>query len=296
MSFLKTFTSESTFGYIFAMILLVSVILTVAGYLQNNEIAPLGSLIDVLNILMNENGAIKYRQLNASSACVIVPLTFVGLIVMNGILSLFQSYATLPRYEHQIDTLDALYNSQIPIFANKIIWVEKVIKVLETLTHFGGWSDKVHPMSLLQLVQELNSLNNSIAFPLYDDQAKDLLQTQNGLDFKMFHLLSDTEISKHIMACTIPKNFVYIDYLNDVLLRWQSSGLYDRWFQIGCEKRVRYGVRWYLKYQAKVTVESESSEAITFFLVWCGWLASALVFISEIVWNKCQQTKIIRKT
>ncbi len=99
MAYLQSKTWKLLFAYTFLVVATASMILTVSGYLKTKKILFLQRFTDVVNLLINDNGAIKYRQLHRADVCLIVPLTFIGFIMMNGILSAFQSYLALPMYD-----------------------------------------------------------------------------------------------------------------------------------------------------------------------------------------------------
>lgn len=77
---------------------------------------------DVVNVPMNDNGAIKYPFLSRYEACLLLPLTFVGLIFVNGILSSLQSFLTRPIRQPQINTVEDMYQSQILITTTHEFW------------------------------------------------------------------------------------------------------------------------------------------------------------------------------
>lgn len=52
--------------------------------------------MDVFNLLIFDNGFINYQSMYSVENFLIVPLTFVGLVFINGILSNYISYITQP--------------------------------------------------------------------------------------------------------------------------------------------------------------------------------------------------------
>lgn len=115
IAYLRSIASASFFGYSFATILTVTVLLIVVRYIRRKKIQLFQCTADVSNLLMNDNGFINYRQLSRAEGCLIVPLTFTGLVIVNGILSSLQSYVTRPIMESDIDTIEDLYKSPLPI-------------------------------------------------------------------------------------------------------------------------------------------------------------------------------------
>lgn len=91
-AYLKTITSDIFFTYFLILIASVIVMLSVFRYKKHNKSVFFQSVTDVVNLLMNDNGYIEYGLLSRYEAFLIVPLTFIGLIFVNGIWSNLQSY------------------------------------------------------------------------------------------------------------------------------------------------------------------------------------------------------------
>ena len=137
---------------------------------------------------MNNNGSINYSELNGADVYVIVPLTFVGLVVMNGVLSVFQSYLTLPLYEHQISTIDELFQSSVPILEDEsIFWINRTNEILEKVSGHDGWRDRIYRTDFQD---EAEKFNNSVAFFLLNSQAQMYMEAQKQLDIKAYHLMT----------------------------------------------------------------------------------------------------------
>lgn len=116
IAYLRSVTSATFFGYSLATILTVMLLLVIIRYIKRKKILFFQCAADVLNLLMNDNGFINYRQLCGAEGWLIVPLTFAGFVMVNGILSSLQSYVTRPIMESEIDTVDDVYKSPLPIF------------------------------------------------------------------------------------------------------------------------------------------------------------------------------------
>lgn len=86
------------------------------------------TVADVINLLMNDNEYIRYQQLSAIELWIVVPLIFVGLIFVNGILS-----AVRP----QIDTMDDLYASPFYIYESDGDRAYKATRTLELVNEIG---------------------------------------------------------------------------------------------------------------------------------------------------------------
>jgi len=83
-----TVTWTRLFVYAVIVIATSSLLLTISGYLHKRKILLFECVVDVVNLLLNENAAIRYSNLRRAEIFILVPLTFTGLIVMNGILSI----------------------------------------------------------------------------------------------------------------------------------------------------------------------------------------------------------------
>lgn len=119
VGYLQNATWKLFFIYTFVVIAAASLLLTISGYWQTKKISFRQSVGDVINLLLNDNGSIRYGQLHCADIYVAVPLTFNGLIMMNGIVSVFQSYLTVTIYGPQINSIDDLFESATQILAKE---------------------------------------------------------------------------------------------------------------------------------------------------------------------------------
>lgn len=90
MVYLQNSTWERVFLCIFLTIMAASLVLTISSIVRTKNVHFLRCVAIVANLLMNDNCDIRYNQFPRADACLLVPLTFAGLIVMNGILSVYQ--------------------------------------------------------------------------------------------------------------------------------------------------------------------------------------------------------------
>ncbi len=128
VDYLKQTTWKRLFVYTFIVVVVTSLLLTLSEYLRSKKILLIQRTTDVINLLMNDNGSIRYGQLHRADVYIFIPLTFSGLIVVNGIFSVFQSYLTVPIYENQIKTIDNLFKSEV-----KFLTSEKKVGIIESL-------------------------------------------------------------------------------------------------------------------------------------------------------------------
>lgn len=284
-AYLQNRTWTLLFAYIFVVIVSSSLVLVVSGYVKKRKILLFECVIDVVNLLLNDNTAIKYRNLFRAEILVIVPLTFTGLIVMNGIASLFQSYITAPIYQPQINSFRDMYTSSVPIMANKIVGRDRIVELLESFTRYGGWNNRVIGVAFKQLSDEIATLNNSIAFFVDYDEASVLLEVQKKMSVKAYHLLGEHFFYKQLISFGFTPHFPFIECVNDIIHRLSRAGLTDKWGREGSERIAK--TLWKLNLNREMNNEVSSiGEFAVPTIVWCGWIASTVVFICEIFWHK----------
>lgn len=280
VTYLKSATPRHLFGYSF-VIVLVTLTLTISGYMKTKKFSFFQYVVDVVNLLMNDNGTIRYQQLSRAEVCVVVPLTFAGLLTVYSLLSSFQSYVTSPIYRNQINTIEDLYKSPFPILVDDVHWENEIPTISDNLSP-GGWSDKVHPTGYLQLISEIKSFNRSISFSMPYNQAQVLLAVQKKLNLKVYHIIPGTYYEL-IVSYVINDNFPFAERINHIFHCLQNAGLVNKWhkdfYQFWFNKIVDKN----RKYDS-----TESKTVITVFtdhLIWV-WIATAVVFICEIIWSK----------
>lgn len=282
----RTWTLLLIYGFV--VIGTSSVLLFVSGFVQKRNVSIFRCVTDVVNLLINDNGGIRYRCLHSVDVFVTVPLTFAGLIVMNGIVSIFQSYIMSPIYQPQINSLEDLYTSSIPIMVVEIEWKEKLLKLLEELTDFVGWSDKIHESNTNQLAKEIRSFNNSIAFFTLDENMKIYLEVQKRLALKAYHVLGEVVLARYLVSYKISSKLPFDRSVNDIVHRLNAAGLMDKWFKDENEIGVREVCRRNLKLQTGISNDSDmdTGKFSVPTAVWCGWIASVIVFICEIILHR----------
>ncbi len=104
-AYLMAIISTNLFGYLLVSISLVVLLLLVFRYIKQKKILFIRSITDVFNLLMNDNGSVRYSRLSSLELMLIIPLTFVGLVFVSGILSALLSFATRPVQQHQMNTI-----------------------------------------------------------------------------------------------------------------------------------------------------------------------------------------------
>lgn len=291
VAILKNITSENLFCYTFIVISVVFLALVASRYMSESRISFFASAADVLSLLMNDNATIKYQQLRAAEAWIVLPLTFVGLVVVNGILSILLSHAALPLYHNQIKTFDDLYQSSVPVL-NDGSSSEVYIERLEALSPHGGWRKKVHDLDIDEMNEDSFTFNNTVAFIILYEEGELLLELHQRLNLESFHMISKPYLLKYFYAYSSSKKFVYNEYLNALLHYFQSAGLIERWYEMKQRDAMRHLLR--VHANRKYTSVDDSELGIPA-VVWCGWIASLVVFICEIIWQKTKLQEIAEK-
>lgn len=286
VAYLQNSTWKLLFAYTFAVIVAATLLLAVSGYLHSKKILLVQCVVDVVNLLMNDNVAIPYGRLHSADVWIIVPLTFTGLIVVNGVVSVFQSFLTVPIYERQMNTFEDLFASNVPILVDEIGWVNRTVKALENLSKPGVWSDKVYPRNKTQIMEEIYKLNSSISVALPShEMAHMVLEMQKRLNLEAFHLMTES-LEKTLIGFQVGRYFPFAESINDLILRSHCFGLMDKWLKDHFQSEIKRIWKMSLNRQDKSDNESHSGEFTVPTVVWVGWVGSAIVFVGEIIWNK----------
>lgn len=102
-AYLLTVMSNYVFGYALITFLSIMLLLSVFRYIKHKKVVFVQGVADVVNLLMNDNSYIQYNQLSRAEMFLIVPLTFAGFIITNGMLSALTSYVTRLVFQPQIN-------------------------------------------------------------------------------------------------------------------------------------------------------------------------------------------------
>lgn len=285
-AYLQNGTWTLLFIYMFIVIATSSILLFISGYLQKSNISIFQCVTDVVNLLINDNGDIRYQGLHRADVFVTVPLTFTGLVVMNGVVSVFQSFITSPIYQPQINSLKDLHTSSVTVLVNEIGWRDEVVALLENLSNLDEWSGKVQGISMAQLAKEVRTFNNSIAFVTLDYDVQVVLEVQKRLSLKAFYALNEITLSSYLVSYQHSSGFPFLQPINDIIHRLNSGGLIKKWVEEHNEFKI---IDWWkrrLQAQYQITTESDVGKFSVPTAVWCGWIASGIVFVCEVIWGK----------
>lgn len=290
VAYLRNATWTLIFIYAFVAITTASIVLIISDYLRTKEISY-QCAFDVLNLVMNDNSSIRYGQLHFADVCVIVPLTFIGFVAMNGILSVFQSYLTWPIYERQINSFDDLFKSSVQIYQHYSAGL--TIDLLEFHTGHGGWNDRIHEIEDVQLYKEISSFNDSIAYVLnYERQGIQVyLEVQKRLSLKAYHLISEP-LLQSLVSFSVSSNFSYTGSINDIIHRLNNAGLMSKWIKDTDDVVINDLMKSHYYRELKVSNKTDSEDFVVPTLLWSGWIASGILFVCEIIWKKF--TEVVR--
>lgn len=284
--YLQSGTWTMLFVIAFIVIVTSSLLLIVSSYIQRRKIVTLQCVADVVNLLVNDNAGIRYQNLHRADIFIVVPLTFAGLIVMNGIVSLFQSFITSPIYEPQINTLEALYKSSVPIVELDPVWANEFVAILTGITKYNNWRDKMY---LTTFINNVNTSNR--AYPItakfqFKGDAQAFLEVQKRLSLEWYHMISDTFLARYLFAFKTSPEYPFIDHINGILHALNSGGISSKWEKYAEERYVEKLYKEDYDLQFYHDNESDVRKFAVPTVVWIGWIASTIVFISEIIWNR----------
>lgn len=318
IAYLRSISSDNFFVYASTIIVTVMLLLGIIRYIKRKEILFFECVADVLNLLMNDNGYINYRQSSRSEGCLIVPLTFTGLIFVNGILSSLQSYVTRPIMQSQIDTVDGLYNSPLPIytvseykriqsplfvvnfffFANQLgtFWSTEVPNVLGNLSgHTDGWTSKVHLRKSSDLLPQIFAYNTTMSVLLFKTHVNVLLEHQKRMTIRGYHIPTQFYIFKFLSFYHVNNDFPFIERFNEIIQRLQSAGMYEKWTgELYDEVKSQV----FSKNRSDYVTTSEETEIDSFpipkFIIY-GWTVGIMVLILEIISSKIATVMYVRR-
>lgn len=127
VAYLQAVTTGNVFIFLFITIAATIIFLCYFRFKRESKFSIFQSAADVLGLLMNDNGYINYRRLSNIEVMLIVPLTFAGLIIVNGLLSALQSHFTRPIIQPQIESAEEILNSTFCISTSSNEWEYELI-------------------------------------------------------------------------------------------------------------------------------------------------------------------------
>lgn len=226
--YLLTLTTNELFAYSAGTVAATVLTLSACRYIKQKKLHFSQSLIDVLNLLIiNDNGYINYPRLSCAETFVIIPLTFIGFIVVNGYLSSLKSYVTTPVLQPKLKTLGEIYNSPL-----KILTIPSYENfVLERLAHrtHQDWSNKIVAIDE-NFMYQMFRFNTSIFYTISNDDFNMISMAQRRLNIRGFY---DTGVTVTCALNIFPvhESVLFFDKLSDIVHRTHSSGLLQQWMR-----------------------------------------------------------------
>lgn len=289
-AYLQTVLSNQFFDYFLLLMVGFVVLLTFFRYVKQKKFPFFESSIDVLNLFLNNNTSIKYQQLSRTESFLIVPLTFMGVIIVNGIFSNSLSYLTRPVYQPEINTIEDLYWSQLPILTWGLNgWKDELTEVFMKRTEFKDWGKNIIVVENAKLREYSRTFNRSMSFLTSLNNANTFVRAQKRLDIRGYHK-TQIEVSSFPFSYPVNEKFVFFERLNEIVHRIQSAGLFREWI------RQEYAQREKKILKANVKQSFDQDNSVTNFefpmLIVYGWLTGSILLLIEIIWKKFKENRL----
>ncbi|XP_037050323.1 uncharacterized protein LOC119084448 [Bradysia coprophila] len=283
-AYLQMLTTNDFFAYCAGALTLIVIILSACRYIKQGKILFFQSLIDVLNLLINDNGYINYQRLSRAEAFLIGSLTFVGFIVVNGYLSDLQSYFTKPFLQPQLKTVTDIYNSPLTIAVSED-WADEVAEIVAHRSTHKDWTNKIRVIQRDKFSYQYWKFDTSTSYVMSAIDFDMMSRIQRRLNIRGFY---DTGVTVLAYLLTFPvlDSFLFFDKLNEIIHWTYSSGLLYQWIRetfYQTEKIILTYNRKRLENQQQTVevVQIDFSMIIIY-----GWIAGVIILIIEILWNK----------
>lgn len=290
-AYLRTVTSDIFFGYALITIAVVMICLTLCRYIKQKKCSFIRSVVDVLNILMNDNQRINYSQLSRTEVFLLVPLTFIGFVVVNCALSALKSFLTRPIIQPQINTVEEIYRSPFPIFTKSEPVIKFLTDDLKQFSNHDDWQDRVRAVHPDLFYRHIETYDTSNAFFVSREYAKKLINNQKRLNVRGYHI-SKLHIMTVVSSYPVNDNFPFVERLNEIHHRVRSAGLHEKWWREDEIDLWRNISRKYNSFEDRDdSSENTKMFAVPMFIVY-GWVAGTIVLIIEIVWKNFKFSRI----
>lgn len=278
----KNTTSGELFGYCLISVGALILVLSILRYVKQKKFLLCQSLVDVFCLVMNYNSHIKYQRLSPPEIWVIVPLTFVGLIVTNGILANLNSYLTKPILQPQIKTVEEIYTSPLNVLIFHETWKKIIIEVLTNQTEGKDWSKKIL-VDQENFDDYLKAFNRTTFFLVSSEFVRTISIAQKLLEIPGYHNPNIVIRNNTLYGFFVIKTFLYFERLNEIIQRLKSSGIYTQWIRIDDYNYAKES----LKLKAERNHNEMDIERFEFpMYLFYGWSAGLIVLIMEIVWKR----------
>lgn len=115
------------------------------------------------------------------------------------------------------------------------------------------------------------------------------LEVQQRLSLKAYHLISEKNVDRVYMSLMVSRtSFPFTEQINNIIRLLQNAGLTDKWIKDGKQNEVQKMWKMSSNLLKKNSKESEGGEFVVPTIVWCGWIASLVIFVCEIIWNEIE--------
>lgn len=293
-AYIRVLGTFDLLGYSALTIVITILFLSFIRFNRRKKFQFFESVCDVLNLLMNDNSFIRYQRLSSIEIMVILPLTFLGLIVVNGILSAFQSYLTQPISRPQIESAEDLYNSPLDVYTYAEVVAEEAIGDLKSQFERGNWNDRVKIGDVPELSHRLRSFDRSISQLVELENALVFESVQKQLNIYGYHI-PRLRLTSTMGAYYVNTDFPFMERVNEIIHWTSQSGLREKWQKLkekSLEEDFFEENRFNFRNSKKLSSnqDSDSLNEMTVFVV-CGWVVGTIVFIIEIFWKKISESK-----
>lgn len=289
-SFLKSLTGNFIFVFLLLTIVAIVLLLTYIRYIKQKKNLIFQSVSDVLNLLMYDNGTINYCRLSHIEVLLIVPLTFVGFIIVNATLSTLLSYLTRPIMQPQMNTIQELYNYPVNILVVQPDLATLTKNVLQNISKYD-WSEKTRLSTGMTGIQQMRAYNTAI--PILSDLeiAKGRMIAQKLLDYKGYHII-DVYISTNFYAYEVSDDYPFIERLNEIIHRMHNAGLILKW-RLTYDRFVKNFFWTFNVMQDRGIINIDNTTEVDRFpipmIIFYLWFASIILFGIEVNWEKLKK-------
>lgn len=288
INYLLTVTNNEFFVTFAVTILATTFVLSCCRFIKERKLRLVQCTIDVLRIiLVNDNENIQYRRLSRGEVFVMVPLTFAGFLLVNVVLSTFQSHLTRPFIRPEIDTIEDLYRSPHAIVTNDEQLKNRTIEWLNRSSPHEEWKNKVHLMEPREFFPQIFTFNTSMSFPLELGRAENLIKRQQQLGVRGYRFPLERHLQTTYASYPICEDYPFVDRLNGIIHRIHAAGLYNKWFN----EDLQLWLKQVDSVNDKRALKVESDEAIfrhpqSLEIIVYGWIAGCMAFVFEVLWWK----------
>lgn len=270
-AYIQIATSTGFMGYSLGTVLAVVLVLMCSRRINSRNILLYQCFIDVMNLLLYDNTAIKYQRMSFSEIMLILPITFAGFIIVNGFLSSLKSQLTQPMMQPRIETIDEFYNSPIPMTTPNEYWLAKDAEMLNNLlNHEGNFTPKMRVIEYSKFVEQIIA-EEMFSFAEYNSIAKFMCKHKK-------YYITKIQMQRIWYSHNLRSDCPFIDRFNEIIYRITQAGLYEKWWRdASVEDRV-------FRNASGEELHGEQFSAPIFIVY--GWIVGIFVFVVEVNWER----------